>query len=454
MNPILIVEDKKSMAEMLKASLKAEGYSCVLASKASEAVNLLKQRAFDLVLSDLKLPDKNGLDVLKAVKEEDPSIPVIIMTAYGSIETAVQAIKEGAFDFITKPFDMDHLLVLIKRALEQNRLYRENILLRQESSTPEGMPTIVGKSRVIRELLERVKKVAKTRSTVLLLGESGTGKELFARAIHYLSPRRDGMFVPVNCAAIPRDLLESELFGHEKGAFTGATSRRLGKFELANGGTIFLDEVAELELSLQAKLLRVLQDHTIERVGGSKQIKVDVRVIAASNIDLSRAVKEGRFREDLFYRLNVFPVEIPPLRERKEDIPLLVDFFVEKFSKEMKIEKKRVTSEALQLLMDYNWKGNVRELENTIERAMILSDGPTIEPKHISLITPDTEACIESLPMDGPLEETTKAALRLAESVRIKKALQQTRWNKTRAAELLQISYKTLLNKIKEYNLE
>ncbi len=454
MATILIVEDKESMAQMLRATLETEGYQCETASDGNEAVSLIKKEAFDLIISDLKLPGKDGLEVLRAAQEEDASLPVIIMTAFGTIETAVQAIKEGAFDFITKPFDMDHLLVLIRRALEQKRLFRENILLKEERSTKEGLPTIIGSSALMKSLIEKVRKVAKTRSTVLLLGESGTGKELFARALHHLSPRAEGMFVPVNCAAIPRELLESELFGHEKGAFTGASSRRLGKFELAHGGTLFLDEVAELELSLQAKLLRVLQDHCIERVGGTKLIQVDVRVIAASNTDLRKAVREGRFREDLYYRLNVFPIEIPPLRERKEDIPLLVEFFIDRFSKEMKTEKKRLTDEAMKLLMEYDWKGNVRELENTIERAMILADGNWIEPRHISLISPDTDTCLEALPMEGPLEETTKAALKIAESLRIKRALERSRWNKTRAAEELQISYKTLLTKIKEYGLE
>lgn len=453
MATILIVEDKESMAQMLRASLEAEGYQCALAADADEAIRFIKKEVFDLIISDLKLPGRDGLHVLRASQEEDPSVPVIMMTAFGTIETAVQAMREGAFDFITKPFDMDHLLVLIRRALTQKRLYRENILLKEERSTKEGVPTIVGSSEIMKSLIEKIKKVAKTRSTVLLLGESGTGKELFARAIHHLSPRAEGMFVPVNCAAIPRDLLESELFGHEKGAFTGASSRRLGKFELAHGGTLFLDEVAELELSLQAKLLRVLQDHRIERVGGTKLIEVDVRVIAASNTDLARAVKEGRFREDLYYRLNVFPVEIPPLRQRKEDIPLLVEFFIEKFSREMKTDRKSISEEAMRLLMEYNWKGNVRELENTIERAMILADGSVIEPRHISLVSADTETCLEAVPMEGPLEETTKAAIRIAESIRIKRALERARWNKTRAAEELQISYKTLLTKIKEYGL-
>ncbi len=454
MQRILIVEDKLSMAEMLKATLTAEGYNCSIAITAEEGIGKISSEAPDLVLTDLKLPDKDGLEILRAARSEAPDIPVIIMTAFGTIEIAVEAIKEGAFDFITKPFDMDHLLVIIKRALETRRLYRENLLLKEEIVTRKGLPTIVGSSEKIREVIEKVRKVASTKTTVLLQGESGTGKELFARTIHQLSPRAEALFIPINCAAIPRELLESELFGHEKGAFTGATTRKPGKFELANHGTIFLDEIADLEPSLQAKLLRVLQDQVIERVGGTKPLQVDVRIIAATNRDLAQAVKKGEFREDLFYRLNVFPIHIPPLRERKEDIPLLAEFFIERFAKEMKTKKKRLSKEALNILMQYNWKGNVRELENTIERAMILSDGDTIEPEHISLVAVESPCPGENLPMDGPLEETTKAAIRMAESERIRKALIETRWNKTRAAEILQVSYKTLLTKIKEYRIE
>lgn len=454
MERILIVEDKKSMAQMLRTTLESEGYECLVAFNGKEALRIISHEQPDLIITDLKLPDTDGLAILKELRQQNQDTPVIIMTAFGTIEIAVEAIKEGAFDFVPKPFDMDHLLLIIRRALDTRRLYRENLLLREEMAFHKGMPEIVGKSAAISDVLDKVKKVAPTKTTVLLQGESGTGKELFARTIHYMSPGAKGLFVPINCAAIPRDLLESELFGYEKGAFTGATHRKLGKFELASNGTVFLDEISELEPSLQAKLLRVLQDQIIERIGGTTPIQVNVRVVAATNSDLLRAVKEGRFREDLFYRLNVFPIVIPPLRERKEDIPALTEFFIERFSREMKIPPKKLSIDALKILMQYNWKGNVRELENTIERAMILADGNTILPEHISLMSIESISSIDDIPMDGTLEETTKAAVRRAESERIRRVLNETHWNKTRAAEILQVSYKTLLTKIKEYNLE
>ncbi|RME62991.1 MAG: sigma-54-dependent Fis family transcriptional regulator [Nitrospirae bacterium] len=341
--------------------------------------------------------------------------------------------------------------MLIKRAIERRDLYRENLLLKEHLATEE----IVGKSTAMQGVMEKVRKVAPTKTTVLLLGESGTGKELIARAIHKLSPRRDKLFVPINCAAIPRELLESELFGYEKGAFTGATSRKPGKFEIANGGTVFLDEISELELSLQAKLLRVLQDQIIERVGGTRPLKVDVRIIAATNADLKKRVQEGKFREDLYYRLNVFPIEIPPLRERKEDIPLLVEHFIKKYAREMKVPPKKVKDRAMKLLMQYEWKGNVRELENTIERAMILAEGDEIGPEHISLVGVDTgEPLGETLTQGVSLEEAVKEVVRRVERRIIKEALERHHWNKTRVAEELQVSYKTLLTKIKEYGLE
>jgi len=381
-------------------------------------------------------------------------LPVIMMTAFGTVDVAVKAIKEGAFDFITKPFDTDHLLHLIRKAMETQRLVTENILLRDEVSSMRGMPTIIGKSEKILEVAKKIQRVASAKTTVLLLGESGTGKELFARAIHSLSPRKDFPFVPINCAAIPKELLESELFGHEKGAFTGAEAKKLGKFELADKGTIFLDEIGEMALSLQAKIMRIIQEGEIERVGGVKTIPVDVRVIAATNKDIERAVSEGAFREDLYYRLNVFPIRVPPLRERAEDIPLLVDFFTKKYCAEMKTGGKEVSEEVLSLLMGSPWKGNVRELENAIERAVILCDGVTITPEHISLNPVPMNPPLGTLPMNGTLEDTTRVALRLAESERIRKALQETKGNKSRAAELLDVSYKTLLTKIKEYGIE
>lgn len=454
METILIVEDRESMSDMLKETLKAEGYRTVIARDGLEGIKKLKEDMVSLVLTDLKLPKRDGMDVLRAAKEENPLMPVIVMTAFGSVETAVIAMKEGAFDFITKPFDTDHLLMLMKRALETQRLMTENMLLKEEFSAQLGIPRIIGKSEKIASVAQNIQKVAPSKTTALILGESGTGKELFARAIHNLSPRREYPFVPINCAAIPRELLESELFGHEKGAFTGADFRKLGKFELADKGTIFLDEIGEMDIALQAKLLRVLQEEEIERIGGLKTIKIDVRIIAASNKDLEKAVSEKAFREDLFYRLSVFPVKIPPLRERTEDIPLLVDFFLNKYCRELKAPLKSISKETMEMLVNYSWKGNVRELENTIERAIILCDGKMITPEHVSLSPLPLEAGLKNLPMNGTLEDASKEALRIAETQRITKALKETKGNKSRAAEVLQVSYKTLLTKIKEYHIE
>jgi len=451
METILVIEDKESMAEMLKDTLESEGYKVITARDGNEGIKHIKESRIDLVLTDLKLPEKDGIEVLKTTKEENQLIPVIVMTAHGSIEIAVTAMKEGAFDFITKPFDTDHLLMLIKRSLETQRLLTENILLKEEFSSKLGIPRIIGKSENIINVAQMVQKVAPTKTTALLLGGSGTGKELFARAIHNLSQRQQYPFVPINCAAIPKDLLESELFGHEKGSFTGADSKKLGKFELADKGTIFLDEIGDMDLTLQSKLLRTIEEGEIERVGGVKTIKVDVRIVAASNKNLEKAVEDRTFREDLYYRLNVFPIKIPPLRERKEDIPLLVEYFIKKYCLEIKTSLKTISKEALDILMSYNWKGNVRELENTIERAIILCDGEMIAPEHIVLTQrPDSTG----LSTEGSLEEVAKKALRIAETQRILNALRETKGNKSRAAEILRVSYKTLLTKIKEYGIE
>jgi len=455
METILVVEDKESMAAMLKETLEAEGYRVIPARDAAKGIKYLKDGRIDLVLTDLKLPDKNGIDVLKASKEENHLTPVIVMTAFGSVEAAVSAMKEGAFDFITKPFDTDHLIILIKRALETQRLVTENILLKEEVSSRFGLPGIIGKSRTILDVAQIVQKVAATKTTVLILGESGTGKELFARAIHNLSSRKNYPFVPINCAAIPKALLESELFGHEKGSFTGADARKMGKFELADKGTIFLDEIGDMDLSIQAKLLRAIEEGEIERVGSITSMTLDVRIVAASNKDLEKAVEEKKFREDLFYRLNVFPVRIPPLRERKEDVPLLVEYFINKYCHEIKTPVKSVSKEALEILMGYHWKGNVRELENTMERAVILCDGDVITPDHFLLskeVVSGTVTAYSST--SGTLESVAKEALRTAETKRISSALHETRGNKSKAAEILQVSYKTLLTKIKEYGIE
>lgn len=450
---ILVVEDKESMATMLKDALESQGYEVVVARDGAEGIRMIKEGKADVIITDLKLPKKDGLEVLKASKEENPLTPVIVMTAFGSIETAVRAMKLGAYDFITKPLDIEHLFILIKRSLGNQRLLTENLLLKDEFSV--GMPQIIGKSQKMRAVVENIQKVASTKATVLLLGESGTGKELFARAIHFLSPRKEYPFVPINCAAIPRELLESELFGHERGAFTGAGERKLGKFELADRGTIFLDEIGEMDMTLQSKVLRALQYGEIERIGGTYPVRVDIRIIAASNRDLEKAVAERSFREDLYYRLNVFPIVIPPLRERKEDIPALVEYFISRYSAELKIPRKSISPDARDLLMNYSWKGNVRELENVVERAMILCEGDTITQKDLRLGTADSfDTTLADIPLDGTLDEVAKKALRFAESKRIMKALKDTGGNKSRAAEILKVSYKTLLTKIKEYGIE
>ena len=455
METILVVEDKESMAAMLKETLESEGYKVVSAGDGLEGINYLKEGKIDLVLTDLKLPQKDGIEVLTASKEENQLRPVIIMSAYGSVETAVEAMKRGAVDFIAKPFDTDHLLMLIKRAIETQRLMTENILLKEEFASKLGLPRIIGKSEKITNVAQIVQRVAPTRTTVLLIGESGTGKELFARALHNLSNRKEYPFIPINCAAIPRDLLESELFGQEKGSFTSADTKKLGKFELGDRGTIFLDEIGDLDFVLQSKLLRAIETGEIERVGAVKAVHVDVRIVAASNKDLERAVEEKKFREDLFYRLNVFPIRIPPLRERKEDIPLLVEYFIKKYCLEIKTSLKGISKEALVMLMNCFWKGNIRELENAIERAVILCDGDTLAPEHFIIDRQLGPVLSEkSGLLEGTLGSISKEATRKAESQRIIDVLGETKGNKTRAAEILQVSYKTLLTKIKEYGIE
>ncbi len=455
MERILIVEDKESMAQMLRETLELAGYEVMIAKDGGEGIKRIRDSKIDLVLTDLKLPKKDGMEILKASKEENSLIPVIVMTAFGSVETAVSAMKLGAYDFITKPLDTDYLQLLIDRALRNQRLVTENMLLKDALSHHAGMPDIIGKSPQMLEVAENIRKVSSTKTTVLLLGESGTGKELFARAIHDLSPRRDHPFVAINCAAIPKELLESELFGHEKGAFTGAGEKKLGKLELADRGTVFLDEIGEMDLGLQAKVLRALQEGEIDRVGGAHPIKVDIRIIAASNRDLEAAVKEHSFREDLFYRLSVFPITAPPLRERKDDIPVLTEHFLAACAAEMNTPRKRLSQTAMDTLKSYHWKGNVRELENVIERAMILCEGDTITGEHLRLAPfASPEAMLMNIPMEGTLEEAAHTALSAAETLRIRKALESTHGNKTRAAEILKVSYKTLLTKIKDYGIE
>jgi len=455
MDTILVIEDKESMLDMLKQTLEAEGYQVIPARDGAEGIRKLSDERIGLVLTDLKLPKKDGFEVLKAVKQDNPLLPVIVMTAFGTIETAVKAVKQGAYDFLTKPFDTDHLLVLIKRALDASRMATENILLREEFAEKLGLPKIIGKSGRMQEIMTKIQKVAPTNASVLVHGESGTGKELFARAIHYLSLRKNEPFIAINSAAIPRELLESELFGYERGAFTGADARKLGKLELADKGTVFLDEIGDMDMALQAKMLRVLQEQVIERVGGGKPIKIDVRVVAATNKDIEKAVAARLFREDLFYRLNVFPITIPPLRERRDDIPALARNFLNKYSAEVRKGPLTISDEAMDILMKSPWKGNVRELENVIERAVIYAEGGVIRSQDLGISEASImDALAEHVPMDGPLQEVAAAATRIAESRRIRQVLKQTGGNKSRAAEILQVSYKTLLTKIKDYQLE
>ena len=452
MPSILIVDDKDSLRDMLTRTLSLEGYEVETASDGKDALKIADARRFDVVLTDLKLPSMDGIEILSRLKERDPFMEVIMMTAFGTIETAVHAMKLGAFDFLTKPFDPEHLSLLLKRAIENQRLAAENVLLREELSTRIGESEIIGVSGKMHEATELVRKVAGSDSTVLLCGESGTGKELFARAIHMLSTRQKRSYVTINCAAIPRELLENELFGSERGAFTGAVARKIGKFEIASGGTIFLDEVGDLELSLQAKLLRVLQERQIERLGGTKPVQVDVRVIAATNADLAEGIKKGAFREDLYYRLSVFPITVPPLRDRPEDIPVLAEHFVIRYAKEMKKGKVRLSKEARDLLVKYHWPGNVRELENTIERAMILCERRTIGPEQLAIRLRRTEEIY--LREGAGLKNIGQHAAAQAERAAIIRVLKETRGNKRKAAKVLQIDYTTLFEKLKRYTID
>src|SRR5215210_6837394 len=366
MPDILLVEDKDSLRRVLSLTLEHAGYTVTESADARAATQEISRAPHRLVLTDLRMPHGSGLDVLRAARTADPDIPVIVMTAYGSIDEAVQAMKDGAHDFLQKPVDSNHLLLLVERALEQARLRTENILLREEWSRRYGFPRIIGESDSIKRAVDAVQRVSQTEANVLLLGESGTGKELFARAVHHLSPRRERTMVAVNCAAIPETLIENELFGHERGAFTGAGERRQGKFELASGGTVFLDEIGELPLNVQGKLLRVIEEKTVDRIGGRNPIPVDVRVVAATNRDLRAASEANEFRRDLFFRLAVFPIEIPPLRERGDDIELLARHFAAQLGRETRGRAATLSDESIRALRAHGWPGNVRELENAI----------------------------------------------------------------------------------------
>jgi len=445
---------------MLRHTLERQDHVVLEARDQPEAVRMLQTMQPAVVLSDLRLPDGDGFGVLKASKEIDADIPVIVMTAYGSIEDAVTAMKEGAMDFRAKPVEPDHLLLLVNRALEQRRIVTENLLLKEELAVRRGAPQLVGEDPSLRKVFASLQRAAATDATVLLEGESGTGKELFARSLHALSPRAEAPFVAINCAAIPENLLETELFGYEKGAFTGAAGRKPGKFEMAHRGTLFLDEIGDLPMSLQAKILRALEEKKFERVGGTALLSVDVRLVAATNRGLRAAVAARRFREDLYFRLSVFPITIPPLRDRPGDIPVLARYFVERFCRDLKKRPFVVSPQAMEQLQSYRWPGNVRELQNCIERAVILADGETLLPRHLNLsfAAPLTDENPESpwahVDMSGTLAEVTRRVTGEVEKAKIQEVLVEAAGNKGRAAELLQVNYKSLLAKLKEHGLE
>jgi DNA-binding NtrC family response regulator len=455
---ILLVEDRESLRQMLRLALQAGGHRVLEAADEPEALACLQRGRPALVLTDLRLPQGDGFGVLRAARQCDPNMPVVLLTAYGGVPDAVRAMREGALDFLAKPVDPDHLRMIVARALDQRRLATENQLLREELARHRGVPQIVGEHESLRKALSALARAASTDTTVLLTGESGTGKELFARTLHALSGRRDGPFVAINCAAIPTTLLESELFGHEKGAFTGAMQRRPGRFELAHRGTLFLDEVGELPLALQPKVLRVLQEQTFERLGGNIPIQVDVRVVAATNRDLRAAMAAGQFREDLFFRLDVFPVSIPPLRERASDIPRLAAYMLQRTATELNKPIRQLSPQAHQALESYPWPGNVRELENCLERAVILSDGTMLEPRHLNLPEPRLPARpavsadpFESLDLSGTLDEATRRVVLEVERRKIAEALRATDGDTVKAADLLGMPARLLTRKVRTH---
>ena len=444
---ILVVEDQKPARAALVSALSKDGHKLLEAQTGKEGLQSALENEPDIVITDIRMPEMDGMEFLGALKEKLPQTEVILITAYGNVELAVQAMKRGAYDFMEKPIDLVKLRVLIHKALEKRALAVENIALRESLRQKYRFDNIVGASQKMSEIYQIVTQVAPTNATVLITGESGTGKELIANAIHYNSPRKERPLVKLNCASLSETLLESELFGHEKGAFTGAISRRKGRFEIADGGTLFLDEIGGVSLAVQVKLLRVLQEREFERVGGNETIKVDVRLVTATNKDLKKAVEEGTFREDLFYRIHVVTIDVPPLRERKEDIPPLVSHFINKFAAENKKNVKGVTDEALLLLTSYDYPGNVRELENIIESAVVMATGNLIDvsvlPQSVRSVTPARESI--SLPVGSTLTDVEKRLI--GETLRL------TGGNKVQAAKVLGIGTRTLYRKIKEYNL-
>ncbi len=457
MSSILVVDDERSMREFLTILLLKEKHEVDATGSGAEAINMALSNNYDLVIADIQMPQVNGLEVLKEVKEKKPQTMFIMITAYASAETAVQAMKLGAYDYITKPFNVEEIKMVINKALEFERIHKENVELKRELKGRYSYDNIIGKSSAITEVINMIEKLSRVDSTVLITGESGTGKELVARALHHNGPRRNAPFVAVNCGAIPENLLESEIFGHVKGAFTGAISNKQGLLEAADKGTFFLDEVGETYPSLQVKFLRFLENQAFKRVGGLKDIQVDVRFIAASNQNLEKAVEEGRFREDLYYRLNVVQIKIPPLRERKEDIPLLVDHFLKKYRTKVNKRLKGVSEEAMECLMAYSWPGNIRELENVIERGLALAASEELgidslpskirESKRPSITLQKTnEFPVEGLDFEKMVAEFEKDLLY--------KAFEKANWVKKDAAELLNISFRSLRYRMEKYGIE
>ena len=449
---ILIIDDEAEIRESLRTLLELEGYEVEVAESADDGADRLGERAFDLVLLDLALPDRNGLDLLADLRAQDPQQAVIMITAYGTVENAVRAMQTGAVNFIQKPWDNEKLLADVRAAVARHRAEEENVQLKRALKQRYNFENIVGKGEPMLKIFDLVAQVANSRSTVLLQGESGTGKELIAKAIHLNSSRRDRSFVPVNTGSMPPDLLESTLFGHVKGAFTSAIASKKGLFEIADRGTLFLDEIGNMGMDTQSKILRVLQDRKFMHLGGVQEIQVDVRIIAATNVDLKQLVREGKFREDLFYRLNVISIDLPALRQRKEDIPILVDHFLRKYSEENERPPRRINAEALRALVSYSWPGNVRELENVIERAVVLSSGTEIGPD----LLPDQ--VVERNPVFPVLEQRADASLfdivEECERRIINDMLEKCNWNQTETAERFKVPLSTLNQKIKRLNIE
>lgn len=453
---VLVVDDEPKMARVLEIMLVDMGHEVLVAADGRTALTHAQADAIDLVITDLRMPEMDGVQLLSALRESGSEVPVIIMTAYGTVESAVAAMKQGAYDYILRPFDVEAVELVITRALSHQRVQRENAFLREELD--KGWGEFVGRSPAMQAVYEQIRQVAAGQTSVFITGESGTGKELAARAIHQASPRRNALFVAINCAAIPLDMLESELFGHSKGAFTGAHKDRVGKFEFANGGTLFLDEIVEMTPTLQAKLLRALQEQTIERLGSNRAIPVDLRVIAATNRDVRQSITLGTLREDLFYRLNVFSLTMPPLRARPEDITLLVSYFLDKLSLKLGVQRPVVSDDVLVRLQAYAWPGNVRELSNVMERALVLSRGTQITVQHLPQeIVSDTSAHVPSPLLSVPTVAADRLSFTQAvadfEKALIARTLVETASNKTKAAHVLAISERTLWYKIKKYRL-